>query len=248
MEDWLRKLNSRGIMRFRQLLENMRAKGDARFEKDLFELRDNPEFHGLTLAARVEQRSFSNAFELAEYLHSKLAALPARDIEGESGYGEVGLWSWLSLWFFGEVCPIKPNGKRDVRGDDRYIPNTESEFFAHRYYRHLLAGPYRVYQQHESDARLLLCAPAHEQNGLYRKLADHQDLMQTRGIVRAVGLLYFDHEAQRPKVATGGDKPGALSRFVDVVRQLDLTYDLNGLSGEELLTILPDEFDAWKPS
>ncbi|MFO7599969.1 MAG: hypothetical protein R6X27_09205 [Candidatus Desulfacyla sp.] len=40
--------------------------------------------------------------------------------------------------------------------------------------------------------------------------------------------------------------PGTLYRFIDVVQQLDLTYDLYSMTGEQILQLLPNEFDRWR--
>jgi hypothetical protein len=41
--------------------------------------------------------------------------------------------------------------------------------------------------------------------------------------------------------------PGTLLRFIDVVQQLDLNFDLYSMNAEALIGLLPSEFDAWKP-
>ena len=62
-------------------------------------------------------------------------------------------------------------------------------------------------------------------------------------------LLYFDEERGRPKVgaAVKTKKPGTLRRFVDVIRQFDLTYDFYSMTGQEILALLPAEFDRFRP-
>lgn len=40
--------------------------------------------------------------------------------------------------------------------------------------------------------------------------------------------------------------PGSLRRFIAVLSQLDLTYDLFGVSGKDIVSILPPEFDQWR--
>jgi hypothetical protein len=42
--------------------------------------------------------------------------------------------------------------------------------------------------------------------------------------------------------------PGSLYRFVDVIQQLDVTYDLYSISGPEIISLLPGEFNHWKPN
>jgi hypothetical protein len=44
------------------------------------------------------------------------------------------------------------------------------------------------------------------------------------------------------------NSPGTLLRFINIIQQLDLTYDLYSLGGEEILALLPPEFDKWKNS
>lgn len=60
--------------------------------------------------------------------------------------------------------------------------------------------------------------------------------------------LYWDDKSQRPKrgAAPNKRKPGTLRRFVDVIQQLELTYDLYSMDGREILTLLPDEFTPWR--
>ena len=36
-------------------------------------------------------------------------------------------------------------------------------------------------------------------------------------------------------------------RFIDVLDQLYMTYDVYGMSAEELMKLLPAEFDRWLP-
>ena len=42
--------------------------------------------------------------------------------------------------------------------------------------------------------------------------------------------------------------PGSPRRFADVLSQLDLTWDLHSLSVEQLLELLPSEFDEFHRS
>ncbi|GAB4476624.1 MAG: hypothetical protein OHK0044_22590 [Burkholderiaceae bacterium] len=46
--------------------------------------------------------------------------------------------------------------------------------------------------------------------------------------------------------ASAIDRPGSVRRFVRVLQQLDLTYDIHGMSGKAIVDLLPPEFDVWK--
>lgn len=247
MATTVKKLNAIGVDRFRKALESGRATGVVSF---LEELRDNSEFHECSFSVTVDEASegqFATAFDMAKYLSSHLLLKP-EEIEGPSGFGDIGVWSWLTVWFFELLCPAKPDGTRNVGPDERYIPEVRAEFSFHRYYRHRLAGPYRIFQQHPEYSFPLLHTPLHKHSGLYRAVEEQQDLMQTPGVIEAIGLLYFDAAARRPKPgAIGSERAGSLRRFTEVVRQLDLTFDLHALSGHALVNLLPDEFNSWRP-
>lgn len=61
-------------------------------------------------------------------------------------------------------------------------------------------------------------------------------------------MLYLDTDRQAPKpgsqVATTSG--GSIRRFVRVLQQLDVNYDIYGMSGADILSLLPSEFDQWK--
>jgi hypothetical protein len=72
-------------------------------------------------------------------------------------------------------------------------------------------------------------------------------VITNRGIMESLHILYFDQIKNKPKrgpiMAKGA--PGSLYRFIDVIQQLDVTYDLYSMSGPEITGILPAEFSHW---
>ena len=120
-------------------------------------------------------------------------------------------------------------------------------------HRHLLAGPYLVYSLYglgEDLSRLLLWTPLHVESQFHNELAGRQTLITNKGLLHAADKLYFDKSDNKPKRGALMEKnsPGTLLRFINIVQQLDLTYDLYSMSGEEILALLPPEFDKWKGS
>ena len=95
---------------------------------------------------------FLSPVEAARYLDRLLDALPERP---DSLANDVALWSWLSVFYFDQVCPTNDKGKRKPGRDYRHI--LEPGYPAG--HRHLLAGAYLVYTVYgwgESLARLTL--------------------------------------------------------------------------------------------
>ena len=236
MGDPIRGLNEKGIQEFRKLLTDLREGSSRQTPKEL--LTDPSYSSKIAEKAEVEDRLFSNKLEVAKYLNEALQIFPQSQIDQN-----VGFWSWISLYYFNQVCPVSQSGRRIPGQDYRYILDLDYR----RYYRHLLAGPYNILRLHSEDAPLLMAGPLYGINKYYEQLSSRQGFITNKGVIEAANLLYFDPENGKPKrgPAVTTRKPGALIRFIDVVQQLDLTHDLYSMSGEDVLALLPAEFDEW---
>src|SRR5689334_15336330 len=94
----VRALNSIGIEQFRAYLDALRS-GDS--SEPPWALLDDPACTSeLTARAEVDTREFGSRWSAAEYLVKQLATLPAAEVENNRG-----LWAWLSLLYFDQVCP-----------------------------------------------------------------------------------------------------------------------------------------------
>ena len=83
---------------------------------------------------------------------------------------------------------------------------------------------------------------------MYHEIASRQDLVAHKGVLDAARMLYLDAKHGRPKTGAQGsiNQPGTVRRFVRVLQQLDVTYDIYGLSGRQIVELLPPEFDVWQ--
>jgi len=68
--------------------------------------------------------------------------------------------------------------------------------------------------------------------------------------MEALHILFYNELENKPKRGPIMNKSaaGSLYRFVDVIQQLDVTYDLYSMSGSEIVSLLPEEFNHWKVS
>jgi hypothetical protein len=235
----VRALNPEGISRFRTYLAALRL--DPKLPPPSELLTDPETSVDVLPATPVEQPSFNSRKEAAKYLAEAL--VPLKGVVDHNS----GLWTWLSLFFFDQVCPPDGHGAREPGQDPRHIlpPVTDGEHFRH-YYRHLLAGPHTIYSRHPNSGALLAGA-LDEPGDFNEQIASRQFLIQNKGLVEAVDILYFDPtraKTKRGATSTKG-KPGALRRLVKVIRQVNLTYDLYAMNGPEIVAILPKEFDSW---
>lgn len=155
-----------------------------------------------------------------------------------------GEWSWLALQFFDLLCPAS-NGKRKVREDARYLLLPED---FRKAYRHLLAGPFLLFmahRDHPEEIRGLLATRPDAPGEVYEQLASRKFLITSRAVVSVATRLYLDPSTGRLKRGAGGDRAGTPRRLGDVLQQFDKTYDLQAMTPETLIELLPGEFDRF---
>jgi hypothetical protein len=191
--------------------------------------------------SRIDRPGFATKREAADYLQNLLAPIDGKDL-----FRDVGLWSWLSFFYFDDVCPAK-NGRRKPGASPRHI--LEPDVWTRRY-RHLLASPLFVLKNLPNHNRLFLEAPLAEFGDVAEQFLSRFFLMRIPGVAQASEMLYFDPATNRPKAGLcpkwQNAKAGDLrNRLPTRVEQLSRTYDIQVLTGDQLLTLLGKEFAGW---
>jgi hypothetical protein len=189
----------------------------------------------------VSPRSFANRLEAGTFLNqlveSAAISLPERD---------QGLWTWLTLFFFDEVCPADGNGNRFPQNEARLLAQVDN---FQRFYRHLLLGPFLIVRAHKDAperAIAFLCKPLWEPGEIVEQLASRKELVTNRAVVEAATRLYYDPVAGSFKRGAGSSVKGAPRRLAALLNQLDITWYLYGMGVDELLNLLPKEFDRFR--
>lgn len=231
MTEKLRSFNEQGIAEFQKYIKARAANPAAPLPAALLTRPELTDVAGLT--AEVEGKSFSNRLEMAEYLHSRLSKI--RGIEQEKG-----VWAWLALFYFNQLCPP---GKKALR-EYRYIPEYDDRL---RYYRHLVLSPYLIYAKHGAMGRLFLCNPLHKSGDVVEQFIGNQQIFSSHALVEVLDRLYYSSRRKHYKKGVQGKTtPGNMRRIPDMVKQFGLTYDLADMTTADILDLLPGEFDAWK--
>lgn len=232
----LRVLNAAGVDRFRTTLARMRRDAST---PPPFELLDDPEYsEAPSVDVELAPARFANRLTLARYLCTALEPIPFDEIERNRG-----LWAWLSLWLFDTVCPPRADGGRRPGQTYRHIPDFS---YRHRH-RHLLLGPYELFRRHGPRALVLLTSAPHEATRLYQDIASRRDLVANAGVIEAALLLYMDRRTASVRRGVHSDAvPGNVRRFIRVLQQLDLNFDIYGMTGRQIVALLPAEFDEWR--
>lgn len=232
-----RRLTSSGLELFEAFLQELRGDPQADVPREL--LTDSQTSAALDVEVRAEPRRLHSRLEAAEYV--------SRLLKGDTAAlrRDGGFWSWLALAWFDDLCPTVRN--RRVPGESvRWIADLDNP---RRACRHLLAGPFQIYRAHRDDpqrAMALLCGALQRSNPLVRTLAARPSLAACTAVVGAATRLYYSPATGRLRSGLNGRGPGSPRRFVDLLSQLDLTWDLQALSVEELLDLLPPEFDHFR--
>lgn len=234
-------LTEAGIERFRDFLAAEAPAQDSSVPTDLLENERYAEkisTAGYYQPLQVVPREFGSRFEASEYLHDRAGLKHRRDLRFD-----VGMWSWLGAFYFDSLAPVVRGGKRKIGEFARWIPNFQRYG---KYHRHLLAGPYMVYNSHEDNpdrVRALLAGKLHTPGDVYEQLAARQELAMNKAVMQVATWMYYDDSKERlkPRVSGGFDQPGSSRRFVAVLDQLDLIWDLMYLEPVELLRLLPPD-------
>ena len=128
-------------------------------------------------------------------------------------------------------------------------PNARHRSFGHSYHRLKLA--YDVWTQHKEDAWYILNEPVVSLGQFTLRLFSAPEVFRSTGIVRLAHLLYADETTLKLRNGASGqsraDAPaGSLPRLLDVLNQLQMNYDVYGMTPAQLLPLLPPEFDRFK--
>lgn len=234
----LRRLTAKGLEEFQQYLDALTSNPSLPLPEALL---DSEEFAApVTGEHDVEVQTFGTRLEAASFLDSVFRRAGLKAVERDTG-----LWAWLTVLFFDQVCPLV-SGQRTVRQQCRLMPDL-SEYT--RYYRHALAGSYLIYTAHQGDPQrvaALLAVPLHIMTDIIEQLASRQDVVTNSGLMAAASSLYFDFQRGCIKPNARGKGDGTARRLAAVVDQFDRTYDLYSMNREAILSLLPAEFDRFR--
>lgn len=233
------RFNADGILRFSAYLDALAADPALSTPTEL--LSDPSCAVEILPSQEIENKSFSTREEAASYLDSVLARVIGLDVERDEG-----LWGWLSLLYFDQVCPVDGNGRRKVRERARYIPAVAN---FQKYYRHLLAGPYRIfrtYRLNPEHALVLLCGPLQKPGEIVEQIVARQEIITNPHAVEAATKIYFDPKSRSFRRGAAGKGGGSARRLADVLAQFDVTWDLYWMTATDILAKLPREFDRFK--
>jgi hypothetical protein len=203
------------------------------------DLTSNSDFFEV-IPCQMEIHPIESRLELAELLHKSISV----NLKLKKLQSDQGMWSWLAAAWMPTLFENSPRSAK-IGEQARWILDVQKT----RYYRHLLAGPYYIYNHHlphPKNALSILGGSAIVPGELVGQIAASSDIAFSVGAEVAT-ILYVDQKTGKAKKGSGGAGPGSPRRLTAAyLNQIDLTVDYRGMSAQEVLSILPREFDKFK--
>jgi len=232
----LRKLNKEGLKEFEQFIENLRNGVKQNIPENL--LTNTSTSETLLHEINLERGNYGNRYDLGIYLNNQF-----NNINMQEYIGDIYFWSSLALFWFDQLCPERANGLRTPSMIYNYIL---SENYNHRP-RHSIYTTWQLVNRYGEDARFLLCKELSVRGELIEQMMARQYFMSCEGVMRAASKLYYDEEKQFFKKGAAARKSaGCVYRFIAFLQQLEMTYDLFSISSEDLINLLPPEFNRFR--
>src|SRR5689334_10836155 len=97
-----RRLTDSGMNRFAQFLDSLSGEQPMDYPDALLE--DDEDAPVVERQIEVESRQFEDRFAAAKYLDERLGNVPAVE-------HDKGLWAWLALFYFQQICKVGRDGE-----------------------------------------------------------------------------------------------------------------------------------------
>lgn len=235
----LREFTEKGIENFREYIHEL--KKDTNYPCP--DLNDKPDSEKFNKYVEIDEtRKFETRMEMGKYLTNifEEAGIKRNDV-----IGKREMWTWLSYIWLDQLAPINKE-KRQFREDARYICSLDYT----DYFRHYVANAYDFYSLYGYDlSKFFIDSSVDIVSDSVEVFAANQKIISHRNLIELIHKLYWDINLNKAKVGTANrDKPGHTRRLVKVFDQLELTYDIYSMTADEVLELLPSEFDDWKSS
>lgn len=229
----LRRFNDAGLARFSEYLsERYQPLAPPR------ELLDDPKYTELgPVDADLEMEAYESKFDLGMAICAAVGSAQVSKL-----FSDDTVWAWLSLFYSDSTMPKKDDGW--FIGDrSRHMLGANKAAWKEydHYHRHLVRGAVQAVFQFNDKARVLLGGSAQhtkvEEQLLSRKVG--VSFAYSQPLIEVVHRLFWDGPKGKRRRGAASTGPGSVVRLVDVLRQIDVTYDLPSLSADQLYALLP---------
>ncbi len=229
----IRRLNDRGREAFREWLE------DGAIGTPPLGLLDDsatslPLHPSIPRPMKIYERRYDLGLDLVDRLDDvHLAELQL----------DVGLWDWLSLCLIDQICPSHEAGRRKPLKIGHYLLELDNYKTRNR---HLVRSAWSLVRRHGADALFMLTGSLSSHGEAVEQLMNRQEVVTCKPLIAAIGRLVWDSQKETFKRGFGGKGAGSARRVPVVAKQFRLTYDLDSMQPNQILDLLPREFDRFR--
>lgn len=239
----IRSFNELGISKFESYLSQLDNSTEY-IKPDL-----NLDLYSTILESRKpvfldENKKFKTRMDLGNYLNHRfrLAGIKRETIIIENPEEWNNVFSWIAYIWLEQLVP-KTRGTIRTPALSRFIVSNDWN----RYYRHYIAAPYYIHSLlGEEKSLLFLDCPPSIHNEFMEQIASRQWIITSQSLVDLAHHLYWDFTRKTPKRGARGKKAGTVRRFGKVINQFRLTHDIQMMNMDQMLKLLPNEFNEWK--
>jgi hypothetical protein len=228
----IRRFNEAGTLEYKKWLISMKEEDEQELPNHLLEDDEYTE----VIDSEIEDREFLNTREFGDYVNGILS---------ESYLGDYGMWNWLSCYYLKYLLPLKNNSRQRPGSINRYLVIENEAFAGDPFRRHLVAMPALFTRAHEGESEILNVILSQTNIGTYGDMQEQtlatQEYYYCRPILKTLHRLYYDTDNNRLKSGAATD----VRRFIDVVGSLGYTHNFTNITVDQLIDLLPSEFDRW---
>ena len=230
-----KRLNKAGRRDFERMVEAMRNEQPAKDPSQI--LGDSYAFEELPFDLEVRAGGFESRFEMGQHLVDVLSGQERSDFIGDRGF-----WDWLALQWFDDLCPKKADGSRKKpSATPNYVMSDDYK----RRYRHAVFMTWQLVDMHRENAEFMLFKEPSVRGELTEQFMARQFYLSCDGVIQAARRLYWDTDAGKLKTGAGGKSNGSSRRLVAWLQQIEVTYDLFNMNADQLLDLIPAEFNKF---
>jgi hypothetical protein len=239
----VRRFNDAGLIRFQEILKVRPTDIFVQLENLV-----NDKNFSDSMKVDLNWKAVSNRRDLAEVMWE----LFGENKPLASSAGDRQVWNWLAAALFetlhnGDVARAMKKKSEEI---ERWVLTESSR----SYHRHLVSGPFFVFQNNWPDvdkAMAMLAEPTRPTKGVLPALIFsevHERITGKRelsygNLAHLATLLYVDPATNKIRDNLT-DKPGEPQQLSTFCRQLDLTVDYESMDVKDLLNFLPSNFAA----
>jgi len=192
----------------------------------------------LSACGEIEIREFSRKYDMGEHIVQALGA------HWEAALDDAGLLAWLSLAFC-ESTMVSAAGKPYLGQLSRHLVSTDNQWTSYTHsHRHLVRSAIFFAGHFGKTSQVFLAGHPSQHSKIEEQISSRktEGLPFSQPLAEALFRLYYNPETQKIHRGAASNRAGAIERFVKVIRQLDLTFDIHARTGTELVQLLPKEF------